>query len=82
MLKLLDDWSGPIAFFAFEGHSTTTVSELENAGIPSGLIHPNLDSALTWARGAVEHVESRAICVFGSHYFADELYGALGLELH
>ena len=72
LLRLLESWAGPCGFFAFEGHFAMPFEVLQSLGLPADRIFPNLASGLEWAERTA--TADQGICVFGSHYFAPELY--------
>lgn len=72
MLAHLTDWTGPVGYFAYEGHSACSVEDLEASGLPRDRIFASMSEGLQWARE--QSGDSIPICIFGSHYFAGELY--------
>ncbi len=79
LLESLENWSGPVLFTIFDGHSAVGHSELVQQGVDPGLILASPEKAyahaLSMCRGA-----DQAICFFGSHYLAESLFEMFGVE--
>jgi len=74
ILRLLQDWSGEKAYFAFEGHSGCSHEGLLADGVGAEHAFRDMQTGLAWAMEHVSESESNCICIFGSHYFATDLY--------
>jgi len=74
LLDALKNWSGPVLFTAFQGHSALDVAALKQYGIQPELIFSDPQEA--YARALeLQLRQDQCICFFGSHYLAEELFG-------
>jgi len=73
MLALLNDWTGPVLFTLFQGHSAVGVTELLAQGVSHTKIIDEPAAAYARAQQLITR-QGQAVCFLGSHYLAEQIF--------
>lgn len=77
IVGLLGDWKGEIGLFSFQGDSSVPVKkllELQHSLRHITSVFENYSDGIAWAEMVCSQHDRPAICIFGSHYLAEEIF--------
>lgn len=77
IIDCLRDWPGEIGLFSFSGDSSLPVKillELQQSNRHITGVFENYHAGIVWAEMMRDHEDRPAICIFGSHYLAEDIF--------
>jgi len=77
IIECMRDWPGEIGLFSFAGDSSIPVKillELQQSNRHITAVFENYNDGIVWAEMIRDHGDRPAICIFGSHYLAEDIF--------
>lgn len=77
IMEILDGWPGEIGLYAYQGASTVPLKkllELQHLNRHITSVFENFSEGIAWAGMVRSQHDRPAICIFGSHYLAGEIF--------
>ncbi|MCF7796370.1 MAG: bifunctional folylpolyglutamate synthase/dihydrofolate synthase [Lentisphaeria bacterium] len=77
IVDVLASWPGEIGLYAYRGESTVPLKkllELQQSNPHITNVFENFNDGVTWAETVRSQHDRPAICIFGSHYLAEEIF--------
>ncbi|MCF7800802.1 MAG: bifunctional folylpolyglutamate synthase/dihydrofolate synthase [Candidatus Marinimicrobia bacterium] len=77
IMEILASWPGEIGLYAYQGESTVPLKkllELQQLNLHITDVFENFTDGITWAEMVRSQHDRPAICIFGSHYLAEEIF--------